>query len=37
MVDGPVVARSGQQVFRPVVRGYLTMVTYEDGWTRRRP
>jgi uncharacterized protein (DUF433 family) len=26
--------RSGQQVFRPVVRDYLTRVTYEDGWTR---
>ena len=35
MVDGLVVVRSGQQVFRPVVRDYLTMVTYEDGWTRR--
>ena len=35
MVDGLVVVRSGQQVFRPVVRDYLTLVTYEDGWTRR--
>ena len=35
MVDGLVVVRSGQQVFRPIVRDYLTMVTYEDGWTRR--
>lgn len=35
IVDGLVVVRSGQQVFRPVVRDYLTMVTYEDGWTRR--
>jgi uncharacterized protein (DUF433 family) len=35
LVDGLVVVRSGQQVFRPVVRDYLTMVTYEDGWTRR--
>ena len=35
MVDGLVVVRSGQQVFRPVVRDYLTRVTYEDGWTRR--
>jgi uncharacterized protein (DUF433 family) len=35
MVDGLVVVRSGQQVFRPVVRDYLTMVTYEDGWSRR--
>ena len=23
------------QVFRPVVRDYLTRVTYERGWTRR--
>ncbi len=35
MVDGLVVVRSGQQVFRPVVRDYLTRVTYENGWTRR--
>lgn len=35
LVDGLVVVRSGQQVFRPVVRDYLTMVTYQDGWTRR--
>jgi uncharacterized protein (DUF433 family) len=28
------VVRSGQQVFRPVVRDYLTRVTYEDGWTQ---
>lgn len=35
MVDGLVIVRSGQQVFRPVVRDYLTRVTYEDGWTRR--
>ncbi len=35
MVDGLVVVRSGQQVFRPVVRDYLTRVTYEGGWTRR--
>lgn len=35
MVDGLVVVRSGQQVFRPIVRDYLTRVTYEDGWTRR--
>jgi len=34
MVEGLVVVRSGQQVFRPVVRGYLTRVTYEDGWAR---
>jgi uncharacterized protein (DUF433 family) len=34
MVDGLVVIRSGQQVFRPVVRDYLTRVTYENGWTR---
>ena len=35
MVDGLVVVRSGQQVFRPVVRDYLTRVTYEGGWARR--
>ncbi|MGH3273082.1 MAG: DUF433 domain-containing protein [Streptosporangiaceae bacterium] len=35
MVEGLVVVRSGQQVFRPVVREYLTRVTYEGGWTRR--
>lgn len=35
MIEGLVVVRSGQQVFRPVVRDYLTRVTYEDGWTRR--
>ena len=35
MVNGLVVVRSGQQVFRPVVRDYLTRVTYEGGWTRR--
>lgn len=35
LVDGLVVLRSGQQVFRPVVHDYLTMVTYEDGWARR--
>jgi uncharacterized protein (DUF433 family) len=34
MVDGLVVVRSGQQVFRPVVRNYLTRVTYENGWTK---
>jgi uncharacterized protein (DUF433 family) len=34
MVEGLVVVRSGQQVFRPVVRDYLTHVTYENGWTR---
>jgi uncharacterized protein (DUF433 family) len=34
MVEGLVVVRSGQQVFRPVVRNYLTRVTYENGWTR---
>jgi uncharacterized protein (DUF433 family) len=34
MVEGLVVARSGQQVFRPVVRDYLTRVTNEVGWTR---
>ena len=34
MVDDLVVVRSGQQVFRPVVRDYLTRVTYESGWTR---
>lgn len=35
IIDGLVVVRSGQQVFRPIVRDYLTMVSYEDGWTRR--
>jgi hypothetical protein len=35
MVDALVVVRSGQQVFRAVVRDYLTRVTYEDGWTRK--
>jgi uncharacterized protein (DUF433 family) len=35
MVDGLVVVRSGQQVFRPAVRDYLTRVTYEGGWTRK--
>lgn len=35
MVDGLVVVRSGQQVFRPAVRDYLTRVTYENGWTRK--
>lgn len=34
MVEGLVVVRSGQQVFRPVVRDYLTRVTYESGWAR---
>lgn len=34
MVEGLVVVRSGQQVFRPVVRDFLTRVTYESGWTR---
>jgi uncharacterized protein (DUF433 family) len=34
MVDGLVVVRSGQQVFRPIVRSYLTRVTYENGWTK---
>ncbi|GAA0394711.1 putative antitoxin VapB45 [Acrocarpospora corrugata] len=33
-VDGLVVIRSGQQVFRPVVRDYLRRVTYQDGWMR---
>jgi hypothetical protein len=37
MADGLVVVRSGQQVFRPVERDYLTRVTYEDGWTRKIP
>jgi uncharacterized protein (DUF433 family) len=31
-VDGLVVVRSGQQVFRPVVRDYLSRVQYRDGW-----
>ena len=34
MVDGLVVVRSGQQVFRPIVRNYLSRVTYENGWTK---
>jgi uncharacterized protein (DUF433 family) len=33
-VDGLVVVRSGQQVFRPVVRKYLQRVTYVDGWMK---
>lgn len=33
-VDGLVAVRSGQQVFRPVVRDYLRRVTYQDGWMR---
>jgi uncharacterized protein (DUF433 family) len=31
-VDGLVVVRSGQQVFRPVVRDYLSRVVYRDGF-----
>jgi uncharacterized protein (DUF433 family) len=31
-VDGLVVVRSGQQIFRPVVRDYLSKVVYRDGW-----
>jgi uncharacterized protein (DUF433 family) len=31
-VDGLVVVRSGQQVFRPVVRNFLSRVSYRDGW-----
>jgi uncharacterized protein (DUF433 family) len=34
IVDGLVVIRSGQQVFRPVVNRYLKCVTYSDGWVR---
>ena len=34
-IDGLVVVRSGQQVFRPVVRDYLARVTYRDGWAGR--
>jgi uncharacterized protein (DUF433 family) len=34
IVEDLVVIRSGQQVFRPVVRDYLTHVSYENGWTR---
>lgn len=34
IVEGLVVVRSGQQVFRPVVRDFLSRVTYEHGWTR---
>jgi hypothetical protein len=37
MVDGLVAVRGGQQVFGPVVRDYLTMVTYEDGWDAAGP
>ncbi|MEV4097516.1 DUF433 domain-containing protein [Streptosporangium saharense] len=33
-VDGLVVIRSGQQVFRPVVRDYLRRVSYQDGWMK---
>ncbi|MEU1877853.1 DUF433 domain-containing protein [Streptosporangium sp. NPDC020072] len=33
-VDGLVVVRSGQQVFRPVVRDYLRRVSYQDGWMK---
>jgi uncharacterized protein (DUF433 family) len=33
-VEDLVVVRSGQQVFRPVVRNYLSRVTYDNGWTR---
>lgn len=33
-IDGLVVIRSGQGVFRPVVRDYLRRVTYQDGWMR---
>jgi uncharacterized protein (DUF433 family) len=33
-VEDLVVVRSGQQVFRSVVRNYLSRVTYENGWTR---
>lgn len=34
IVEGLVVVRSGQQVFRPVVKDYLQRVTYEGGWAR---
>ena len=34
MVEGLVVVRSGQQVFRSIVRNDLTRVTYENGWLR---
>lgn len=33
-VDGLVVVRSGQQVFRPIVRDYLRRVTYQGGWMK---
>jgi uncharacterized protein (DUF433 family) len=33
-VEGLVVIRNGQQVFRPVVQGYLRRVTYDSGWAR---
>jgi uncharacterized protein (DUF433 family) len=31
-IDGLVVVRSGQQVFRPAVHDYLSRVEYRDGW-----
>ena len=34
LVEGLVVVRNGQQVFRPVVKDYLRCVTYESGWAR---
>ena len=34
LVEGLVVVRNGQQVFRPVVKDYLRCVTYKDGWAR---
>jgi uncharacterized protein (DUF433 family) len=34
LVEGLVVIRNGQQVFRPVVKDYLRCVTYKDGWAR---
>ena len=33
-VDGLVVIRSGQQVFRPIIRTYLKRVSYQDGWMK---
>jgi uncharacterized protein (DUF433 family) len=34
VVEDLVVVRNGQQIFRPVVAGYLRCVTYQDGWAR---
>ncbi|GAA1767173.1 DUF433 domain-containing protein [Streptomonospora arabica] len=34
IVGGLVVLRNNQGVFREVIKGYLTQVTYEDGWAK---